>query len=164
MQKLFEKAKNEVGYHDVNGISKYYTDLFPNQRPLPWCLVFIEWLFIQAYGADDAIKMLYLINGKFVTSVPSMVTYIKQAKKWHSRMIKPGWLLFLRMGNEWTNHVELIIGTTKSEIISIGGNCGGEVKLNTFDRNDIRISGFGEPNYSILENHENSKRRNTIED
>lgn len=152
MQNLLEIAKNEVGYHDANGISKYYTDLFPNQKPLPWCLVFIEWLFVQAYGSDKAIQMLHLINGKFITSVPSMVTYIKQLHKWHSRMIKQGWLLFLRMNNEWTNHVELIVGVTENQIISIGGNCGGEVKLNTFDRNDIRIAGFGEPNYSTTAN------------
>lgn len=150
MQRLLKIAQNEIGYHDVNGISKYYLDLFPTQKPLPWCLVFIEWLFIQAYGVDNALKMLHLSNGKFITSVPSMVTYIKQANKWHSRMIKPGWLLFLRMSNEWTNHVELIIGTTKSGIISIGGNCSGEVKLNTYNRDDIRVSGYGEPDYSFL--------------
>ena len=150
MQKILEIAKNEIGYHDDNGISKYTFELFPLNKHIPWCLIFIEWVFIKAHGIECTIEMLHLIDGNLITSVSAFVSYIKYANHWHKKMIKPGWLLFLRMNNEWTNHVELIIGVTKDKIISIGGNCGGEVKQNTYARDDIRIAGYGEPNYTIL--------------
>ena len=61
--------------------------------------------------------------------------------------VQPGYIIFLRMNRQWTNHAELVINLTDTSIITIGGNCGGKVQKNEYTRDDERISGFGKINY-----------------
>lgn len=144
MERVIEVAEAEVGYQAIGSASKYFSELFPGHRPMPWCAVFIEWIYQKAYGKDKAIEMLHLQKGGYIWSVTSLMRLIKAKKYWHKKVVKPGWLVFIRTNNEWTNHVELVVETTDDAIVTIGGNCGGEVKKNTYQRDDVRISGYGE--------------------
>ena len=144
MQKVIELAEAEVGYQAIGSASKYFSELFPMRRSMPWCVPFIEWLFQSAYGTDKAIEMLCLQKGGFIWSPQSLLTFFKRKNMFHKKTAKVGWLAFIRTNNEWTNHVELVIEVTDDAITSIGGNCGGEVKKNAYKKNDTRIAGYGE--------------------
>lgn len=143
MQRVLEAAEAELGYQAVGSASKYFSELFPGRRSMPWCVPFIEWVFQEAYGKEKALQMLCLQKGGFIWSVASMVRFFKYRNMWYRKNAGIGWLVFIRTTSEWTNHVELIIDVTETEITSIGGNCGGEVRKNTYQRDDIRISGYG---------------------
>lgn len=144
MQKVLETAEAEVGYQAIGSASKYFSELFPMRRSMPWCVPFIEWIFQEAYGKDKALEMLCLQKGGFIWSPQSLLTFFKHKNKWHRKDADVGWLIFIRTNNEWTNHVELIIEVTENEITSISGNCDGKVQKNIYQRDDIRISGYGE--------------------
>lgn len=144
MKKVLEAAEAEVGYQAIGSASKYFSELFPMRRSMPWCVSFIEWIFQEAYGKDKALEMLCLQKGGFIWSPQSLLTFFKHKNKWHRSNPEVGWLVFIRTNNEWTDHVELITDTDNNYITAIGGNCGGKVRKNIFDRNDIRISGYGE--------------------
>lgn len=143
MQRVLEIGKNEIGYKDNNGKSKYFSELFPDVKTMPWCLPFIEWIFYQAYGKDKAVKMLCMPNDKFIYSVPALVNLFKQKNQWFYSSIYIGGLIFLRANHEWINHVELVVNVQDNNTITIGGNCNGEVKENVYDCNDTRIAGYG---------------------
>jgi hypothetical protein len=144
VRKAIEIARREIGYKANGSESKYFSELFPGKRAMPWCVPFIEWVFQRAYGKQRALKMLYMQDGKFISSVTSFMNLVKQNNKWHFKRAEPFWLVFLAQENEWTNHVEIIEEVNDSIIISIGGNCGGKVKENIYDRFDARISGYAE--------------------
>lgn len=144
MQRAVEIAEREVGYHDIDGASKYFSELFPNRRREPWCVPFIEWVFQQAYGRDKALQMLCIHGNQFTPSVVALVNFIKHDNLFHYKVVQPGWLVFFRTNYEWTNHVELVVDVTDTEITSIGGNADGAVKKRTTARGDIMISGYGE--------------------
>lgn len=144
MQKVLEIAEAEVGYQAIGSASKYFSELFPMRRSMPWCVPFIEWIFQKAYGKDKALKMLCLQKGGFIYSPTSLLRFFKAKGYWHRSNPDTGWLVFIRTNNEWTDHVELIIDTDNDHITTIGGNCGGKVQKNVYERIDIRISGYGE--------------------
>lgn len=144
MKKVLEIAEAEVGYQAIGSASKYFSELFPMRRSMPWCVSFIEWVFQKAYGRERALQMLCLQAGGFIWSAPSLLRFFKFRGCWHRQKVQQGWLVFLRTKNEWTNHVELVIDVTEDSIISIGGNCSGKVLKNTYKLDDARISGYGE--------------------
>lgn len=144
MKDIIDVAKGEIGYHDINGKSKYSEELFPGKPHISWCVPFVEWLYFVVYGKQKALNMLHITIDDFVDSVPALMLFFKRANMWHRKVHKVKWLIFLRMNYEWSNHVELIVGIDGDEITSIGGNCGGEVKMNVWNRNDPRIAGYAE--------------------
>lgn len=141
MEKAFKIAKAELGYQSEDGISKYFEELFPEEHPMPYCLPFIEWVFVKAYGEEKAKSMLHMEEG-FLYSVPAFLAIVKREGKFSRREAQVGWIVFLRTRQEWTNHVELITDVTGAEVSTIGGNCGAEVRANTYQRNDPRVYGY----------------------
>lgn len=151
MEKVIEIAKSEIGYKEQSGKTKYFTELFPEEKSKPWCLPFIEWVFVKRFGKETASKMLYMPDGVFSNSISALILFVKNNGKWYRKTAKPGWIVFLRMTYESINHVELVIDVSDETITSIGGNCGGEVKENVYQRNDIRIAGYAEIDYEDTE-------------
>ncbi len=73
IEKLIEIAKNEIGYLEKKSNSsledktsnagssnytKYWRDIKPDYQGQPWCACFVTWCFEQAFGKDNATKML----------------------------------------------------------------------------------------------------------
>lgn len=144
MERVIEVAEAEVGYQAIGSASKYFSELFPRRRPMPWCVPFIEWIYQKAYGKDATMEMLHLQKGGYIWSAPSLLRFFKAKNFWHQKKAQRGWLMFVRTNNEWTNHVELVVEVKQKTLITIGGNCDGKVQKNTWKRNDVRISGYGE--------------------
>jgi hypothetical protein len=146
VDRVIEIAKAELDYcGDNSGKSKYFSELFPNEKAKPYCVPFIEWIFIQAYGEDRAKELLHI--DKYVQSAVALMNYFKQANSWYYQQCEVGWLVFLRVGNEATNHVELIIDIDNDKLTCVGGNIDNMVKFVTHNINDREIAGYGKIEY-----------------
>lgn len=181
MNKVIAIAKQEVGYvgkqsrehlYDKtlnagsNGFSKYFVDIFPNEFHRPYCMAFICWIYVQAYGVENSKKILYFKNG-FTYICSQAANNFRKNNRWYKKTPIVGSLMFLKV-QSWISHVVLITEITETKIIGISGNvldCNhiGHVSEDCYSRNDIRIAGYGIPNYSILKNQEISKGENIIE-
>lgn len=145
LEKVIETAENEVGYVPENYDSKYFQYFFPNERPMGWCVPFIEWVFVQVYGEEEAKKKLYL--DEFTQSVNAFANYFKQANMWRWKQAGIGWIVFIRTENAYMNHAELVVYADLDIVTSIGGNVDGKVAKTTRSRDDFHIAGYGEIKY-----------------
>ena len=72
IDKLLNAAKNEIGYLEKRSNSqldsktanagssnytKYARDLYPSLQGQPWCDMFVDWCFVQAYGKEAALEL-----------------------------------------------------------------------------------------------------------
>ena len=72
-EKVVNVAKEEVGYLEKrsnkdldsktanvgnNNYTKYARDLFPTLQGQPWCDMFVDWCFVQAFGQVQEISTL----------------------------------------------------------------------------------------------------------
>jgi hypothetical protein len=73
IDKLIETATDEVGYLEkasnnslydktanagTLNYTKYWADIAPEYQGQPWCACFVTWCFVQAFGKDEAEKLL----------------------------------------------------------------------------------------------------------
>jgi len=88
-EKVVNVAKEEVGYLEKrsnkdldsktanvgnNNYTKYARDLFPTLQGQPWCDMFVDWCFVQAFGQVQARQ---LIGGNFNAYTPTSAKYYK---------------------------------------------------------------------------------------
>lgn len=139
---LISNANQEIGNRNYE---KYSKEVFDTINHDPWCITWICWLFLKTFGIEKALDYLCLNN--FTSDVIQFLESFKNNKRFSRNTIQPGYIIFLRMNRQWTNHAELVIDVTDTSIITIGGNCGGKVQKNEYARDDERISGFGIINY-----------------
>lgn len=142
LKDLIYSANHELG---VNNSTKYNIGRFHFNQKDPWCITFLCWLFYSVFGENLALKYLCLFN--FSNDVIKLLEAFKDKNMFSYHDVQPGYIIFLRMNRQWTNHAELVIDVTDTSIITIGGNCGGKVQKNEYARDDERISGFGKINY-----------------
>lgn len=159
---VIQQALSEVGYDPGDGIVKYFVDLFPNQSVsmFPgWCVSFIEWIFMKAYGIEQAKKMLCAPSG-FSPSLADFYEDFRNAGRYtQSRKIaRSGDLIFFRWGGR-ASHVGLIIGTTDDTITFVDGNhshirgSSSKVAKSTYKYDNVRVSGYGIIDYEEVVNY-----------
>ena len=167
MEKVIEIATNEVGYvekdddkhlydkNDYAGVknyTKYAKELYPSLQGQPWCDMFVDWCFVQAYGREKAKKIL----GGFSAYTPTSAQYFKDMGR-YSKFPEKGAIIFFKNSTR-INHTGIVIGCGDSIIITIEGNTisgssvvanGGEVAKKLYNLSDIksRIDGYGIPDY-----------------
>lgn len=139
---LISVANAEIGSKDCE---KYSKDVFDSVSRDPWCIIWLCWIFIKIFSKQKALDLLCL--KEFTSDVIKLLEAFKNHKRFTPNNIQPGYIVFLRMNRQWTNHAELVVDVTDTSIITIGGNCGGKVQKNEYARDDERISGFGKINY-----------------
>ena len=73
IEKVISIARAELGYWEKksnanldsktanagsNNYTKYWQDIKPEYQGQPWCACFVTWVFVQAFGKDNAAKLL----------------------------------------------------------------------------------------------------------
>ena len=73
IERLILIAKNEIGYLEKksnsqlddktanagsNNYTKYWQDIKPDYQGQPWCVAFVSWCFMKAFGLENAKKLL----------------------------------------------------------------------------------------------------------
>lgn len=157
VDKVLGIARNEIGYHEAGGnYTKYAEDVDRTafncgpKQGLPWCAVFIEWLFLKAFGERTAMKMLNLPNGSYAAGCNEFSQYFIRANAFHKGAPKPGEVIFFYVGNE-INHIGIVEQIKEAVIYTIEGNSGDSVRRNSYIANDPSIAGYGTPNYALVD-------------
>lgn len=109
-----------------------------------WCAIFVSWSANQAgYIQDGTIP-------KFAGCQVGGVNWFKSQGQWQNRGYIPqaGDIIFFDWnGDNWSDHVGIVISSNGSTVETVEGNSGNAVKRKTYNINSYSIMGYGIPNY-----------------
>ena len=174
VKKLLSIAENEVGYLEkrnenylydktANSGSANYTKYGYEMRkiypatidyPAAWCDCFVDWCFVQAFGKENAEKLLHRFDDYTVNSA----RYYKEKGEWH-KSPNVGDQIFFTNSNGVICHTGLVYKVDNYYVYTIEGNTssasgvvanGGAVAKKKYALSYSRIAGYGRPNYNIV--------------
>lgn len=158
--KVVEIAQSQIGYKSTDKHTKYAKELdaygFIYNGPkdgYDWCDVFADWCYIQAFGVEKAIEMIY--QPKYGTGAGCMYSaqFYKNNNAWSNKPSLGAQIFFGTSGNE--QHTGIVTGFDTANVYTVEGNTrggGGQVTANTYALNNSYISGYGIPNWKLVTN------------
>lgn len=150
ISKVVSLAYDQVGYKEGNNnYNKYAADpmiqkLYGwNVQNQPWCAVFVNWLFLNAFGYDDGSAMTY--GGSAACAVAAQ--NYKNNNAWSSNPRK-GDQIFFDI-NHGINHTGIVVDVSGSTIRTIEGNSSDRVSQCSYYSGDPTIAGYGVPRWNV---------------
>lgn len=167
INKVIEIAKNEIGYLEKrnntnldnktvnagsNNYTKYWRDIKPSYQGQPWCACFVTWVLEQAFGKDNATKLLKHYPFVYCPTMKSLFTLNANPKVGDI-------VLFYRNGT--FAHTGIVIAVNGSNFTTVEGNTsggskivanGGAVCQKTYNNNNLPGTKFATPDWSIVTN------------
>lgn len=164
VEKLIQIAEAEVGYLEkksnaqldsktanagMNNFTKYGKAQGCNGQA--WCDAFVDWCFTQAYGKDEAKKLL----GGFSNYTPTSAQYFKNIGAWYKSNPKRGDVIFFK-NSQRICHTGIVYKVANGVVYTIEGNTsagtavipnGGGVCKKQYSTTNSRIAGYGRPKY-----------------
>lgn len=145
---------------DLDAISGFY-----NGRKLaqPWCSVFVDWCFVQAFGVSEAKRITY--HTQLGAGCDYAAKAYQSAGRWY-KTPKVGDEIFFKTSTYSYAHTGIVVEVTSSKVITIEGNTsgasgvianGGGVCKKSYALNYANIVGYGRPLYD----EEDAKPKNT---
>ncbi len=122
-----------------------------NYQGQAWCDMFQDWAFVQAYGVENARRLL----GGFSAYTPTSAQYFKNMGRW-SQTPQRGALVFFQ-NSERIHHIGLVTDVKDGKIYTVEGNTaatedvvanGGGVWAKSYDIGNSKIAGYGMPAYT----------------
>lgn len=122
----------------------------------PWCDMFIDTCFVQAFGREKARELL----GGFSAYTPTSAQYFKNLKQWYTGSPQEGDIIFFTNSSGTICHTGYVRGVDGNYVYTTEGNTsssagvvdnGGCVAQKCYSKNYSRIAGYGRPDYSIIE-------------
>lgn len=173
VEKVLAIAEAEVGYLEKKSISqldsksgnagrnnytKYARDLYPDLQAQPWCDMFVDWCFMQAFGRIVAKQLL---RDGYSAYTPTSAQYYKSKGQYYE-VPQIGDQIFFK-NDVRINHTGIVTGITPTKVRTIEGNTGdgseviangGAVCAKEYALTNPRIDGYGRPDWSIVEQPE----------
>ena len=168
--KVIQVAKSQIGYLEKasnskldefeanagrSNYTKYARDYksFAGQdyQAQAWCDMFVDWCFVQAYGKENAKRLL----GGFSAYTPTSAGYFKNRGQWHTSDPQAGDVIFFK-NSERINHTGIVTDVKDGYVYTVEGNTsatkdvvenGGGVWAKSYSLNNSRIAGYGRPAY-----------------
>lgn len=134
--------------------TKYWRDICRQLQGEPWCMCFVIWCFVKAYGAEIA-KALLCVTGAWSYYTPTAASYFKAKGQWHTKDPKVADVVFFQ-NSERICHVGIVKSVQGNTLTTIEGNTsssagvvpnGGGVFEKHYNIPNSRIAGYGRPNY-----------------
>jgi len=152
-------SKNYTKYaRDMDAITGYYNG---KKQGVAWCDVFVDWCFVQAYGAEEGRKLLCQPLKSSGAGCRYSRNYFKAKGQLHDSP-EPGDQIFFwpsdRSDPNAVAHTGLVYDVDKTYVYTIEGNTsgasgvvanGGGVKAKKYKLTYARIAGYGRPNYGM---------------
>lgn len=178
--KLVAHAKAEIGYKEKKSNSqlddttanagsgnwtKYARDI-DNKYPkfyngkkngYAWCDIFVDWNFIDCFGYENALAMLYQPEHSSGAGCSNSANYYRRNGAFYPSPEVGDQIFFGDYGNE--GHTGIVVAVNGRIVTTVEGNTsgGGGVDGNgdgvyqkTYDLNSTYIPGFGRPNWGVL--------------
>ena len=157
IKSLIKIAEAEVGTTESPRGSnkvKYWSDMNSKMNGQPWCQCFLNWVFVKAFGTEDARKLLNQPSWTYYT--PTAAKAFKDKSLWHSTPEKGDVIYFKNTSR--ICHVGLVVDVTSTTVTTIEGNTskagfdsnGGGVYKKTYKLTYSGIAGYGRPPYSTI--------------
>ncbi len=150
-----EKASNsnldsKTGNSGSANWTKYARDLASagyyngNKNGFEWCDVFVDWCFFKAFGKTEG-QRIQCQTGELGAACPYSAGYYKVQGR-YDKNPKVGDQIFFQQGNSLV-HTGIVVDVTDSEVTTVEGNSGNQVKKNVYSRRSAYIAGYGHPWY-----------------
>ncbi len=156
--KVVEIAQSQIGYKSTDKHTKYAKELdaygFIYNGPkdgYDWCDVFADWCYIQAFGVEKAIQIIYQPKYGTGAGCTYSAQFYKNNNAWSNKPSLGAQIFFGTPGNE--QHTGIVTGFDNYNVYTVEGNTrggGGEVTANTYAQNNNYISGYGIPNWKLV--------------
>ncbi len=138
-----------------NNCTKYARDLYPKLQWQPWCDMFVDWCFVQAFGQVTGRQ---LIGGGYSAYTPTSAQYYKDKGRWRTISL-PGDQVFFKNDTRIC-HTGIVTRVANGRVYTIEGNTsgaagvianGGGVFEKSYALTYSRIAGYGRPDWSLVE-------------
>lgn len=172
VDKLIEIALAEVGYCEkknkdnldsktANAGDKNYTKYARDMtrynagiyvNGYAWCDTFVDWCFTQAFGAEQAEKMLF----GWSAYTPTSSGYFMKKGQWHTANPKKGDVIYFKNASGTICHTGIVYKVDTDYVYTVEGNTssasgvvanGGSVEKKKYSLTHSRIAGYGRPEY-----------------
>lgn len=176
--KILELAESQIGYTETGNNHNKYAQYFDTPKSkggpypwfngkkqnVPWCAIFICWLFVMVLGPDKAREFLGCPEpaDNCAAGVPYLWEYLK--KKGYQVKDKskgqPGDIIFLN-GNK---HVGIIFQVKDGKYITIEGNKSNKVAKGNYSVTSSTVYGIMRPDYAKVEPKVEDPKEDTAAD
>lgn len=154
-EKLLNEARKWIGYHEVGENNTPFTnELWDNKlygwdlTGQPWCDIFVDYCFVEAYGYQKAKELTYQYDGcSGAACAYSAQHYKNNGAFYNYPEIGDQIFFYVNGGINHTGIVERIEGST---VITIEGNTSDQVARRTYIIDSSNIAGYGRPKWNIL--------------
>lgn len=139
---------------DLNNISGFYNG---KKQGYPWCAVFVNWCFVQAFGVDNAKRLLCQPSKSLGAGCEYSMQYYKNAGRFKTSPAV-GDQIFFKDSSGNIGHTGIGYNVDKSYVYTIEGNTssasgvianGGGVYQKKYLLNYNRIAGYEHPAYDM---------------
>ena len=180
IEKLIAHARAEIGYKEKrtnsqlddktanagsNNWNKYARDIdgkYPGfyngkKNGYAWCDIFVDWNFIDCFGYENALAMLYQPERSYGAGCTNSANYYRRNNAFYSEPEVGDQIFFGDYGNE--GHTGIVIAVNGSTVTTIEGNTSGGAGVNAngdgvyekvYNLDQTYIPGFGRPNWDAL--------------
>ena len=178
--KLVDLAMSQVGYLEKRSNSqlddktanvgsanwnKYARDIdskYPNfyngkKNGYSWCDIFVDWCFIECFGYEKALKMLYQPTKSTGAGCKYSANYYRAHNAFYRQPQVGDQVFFGDYGNE--GHTGIVVAVNGNVITTVEGNTSGGygvdangdgVYIKRYNISTQYIPGFGRPNWDVV--------------
>lgn len=193
VSKLIKVAESQVGYLEkksnsnldskttnagYNNYTKYARDLDKygyiyngKKNGYAWCDMFVDWCFVEAFGVEEALKLLQQPKKSYGAGCYWSAKYYKDKKQFYTTSPKIGDQIFFWDSKKTkVAHTGLVYSVDNTYVYTIEGNTsstsgvvanGGGVFKKKYKLNYSRIYGYGRPKYDKEVTANNEKKDNS---
>ena len=141
-----EGADNWNRYAEDIGLQRWYGWKPQNQ---PWCDIWGDSMFLEAFGLDLAAKLTYQPVGSGTALCRASADCYKQNGAWFNYPEEGDEIFFYYDGA--INHVGIVTFVANAVVYTIEGNTSDRVARRAYDLGSELIAGYGRPNWAVLE-------------
>lgn len=128
---------------DLDALGDFYNG---PKNGYDWCDVFVDWLFVKAFGVDEALRLTCQPKKSCGAGCTFSSDYYRKKSQFFQSNPQRGDQVFFWDGYN-IYHTGIVIGVDDSKITTIEGNSNCEVVMRTYSKSYNHIYGYGRPNY-----------------
>lgn len=171
---LDDKTAN-AGSANWNRYARDIDSKYPNfyngkKNGYSWCDIFVDWCFIECFGYEKALKMLYQPTKSAGAGCQYSANYYRAHNAFYRQPQVGDQVFFGDYGNE--GHTGIVIDVAGPVVTTVEGNTSGGygvdsngdgVYIKRYNINTQYIPGFGRPNWEVVSsNVENEEVTDTV--
>lgn len=130
-------------------IDKRYPNFYNGKKNgYDWCDIFVDYIFITAFGYTDALRLLCQPEKSYGAGCTSSYNYFN-TKKRISKTPSVGAQIFFTKNNKTCYHTGIVVKVSGGKVYTVEGNSSNKVSAKEYALNDPIIRGYGIPAYDV---------------